>query len=275
MDAKVGDAAAQKNGYEPSSDLIQEQDCDTLIIYIPGFRKEQLRVQLATSRTLRVSGTRPFGDDRLSSFHKDYPVSPNCDTNNITAKFEGGILYIRQPKLIVPAEKEDKKLPVLETQPAHSPVERRPPTPIPSRPKKDQEIDRTKKASISEAQIKQERADDFRNKSDPKPVEEGKVGEPEDDKNEKTSTIYDDQRREPSITYQHEEFWGTESEFAAKRTGKVGQDRIDYYKLVAAGTAAKVRKSGKFTYMVMAIILAFAFGMYVNNLLWCSNKPEK
>lgn len=36
MDAKVGDAAAQKKGYEPSSDLIQEQDCDTLLIYLPS-----------------------------------------------------------------------------------------------------------------------------------------------------------------------------------------------------------------------------------------------
>lgn len=236
-----------------------------------GFRKEQLRVQLAKSGTLRVSGTRPIGDDKLSSFQKDYPVSPNCDTNNITAKFEGGILYIRQPKLIVPAEKEDEKSSGLETQPAQRPVEQRAPTPIPYRPNKDQENDRTKKTSISEAHIKQQSADYFRDKSYPKPVEEGKV----DDKNEKTGTIDDDQRGEPSITAQHEEFWGTESEFADKRTGKLGEDGVDYYKLVAAGTAAKLRKSGKITYMVMAIILAFAFGMYVNNLIWCSNKPEK
>ncbi|KZV30573.1 hypothetical protein F511_05723 [Dorcoceras hygrometricum] len=251
MDAKLGDAAAQKNGYnEPNSDLIQEDDCDTLLIYLQGYRKDQLRVQQAKSGTLRVSGTRPIGDNKSSSFVKDYPVSPNCDTNNITAKFEGGILYIRQPKLIVPAEKGDENPPVLETQPARSPVNRRPPTPIP--------YHETKRTSSGEAQIKQQSLDGS---------EEGK--------NEKPDGIYDDQRAEPSVTDQHEEFSGnTESEFASKLTGKLGKDRVDYYKLVAAGTAAKMRKSGNIVYMVMAITLAFAFGMYVNNLIRSYKKPE-
>ncbi|XP_073149561.1 uncharacterized protein [Henckelia pumila] len=283
MDAKVGDAAAQKNTFEPSSDVIQEQDCDTLLIYLPGFRREQLRVQLAKSGTVRVSGTRPIGDNKLSIFQKDYHVSPNCDTTNISAKFEGGILYIRQPKLIVPAEKEAEKSPVLETQPAQRSLDHRPPTPIPSRPRKDQENEDTKKTSSSEAQIKQETSTGFRDKPDPKedakPVEEGKVDETEDDKKEKTAgTILDDhQRAEPSInTDRREEFSGNaDSEFAYKRTGKVGKDGVDYYKLVAAGTAAKVIKSKKVVYMAMAIVLAFAFGMYFNNLIWCSNKPEK
>ncbi|KZV54863.1 heat shock family protein [Dorcoceras hygrometricum] len=97
----------------------------------------------------------------------------------------------------------------------------------------------------------------------------------EEGKNEKPDGIYDDQRAEPSVTDQHEEFSGnTESEFASKLTGKLGKDRVDYYKLVAAGTAAKMRKSGNIVYMVMAITLAFAFGMYVNNLIRSYKKPE-
>ncbi|KAK4407530.1 hypothetical protein Sango_0334000 [Sesamum angolense] len=111
MDASTGAAAPATNSFEPTSDLIHEEECDTLLLYLPGFTKEQLRVQLTRSGILKISGIRPVGDNKWSSFQKDFPVSANCDTNKITAKFEGGILYLRQPKLIVPADKEDTKTP--------------------------------------------------------------------------------------------------------------------------------------------------------------------
>ncbi|KAK6163987.1 hypothetical protein DH2020_000851 [Rehmannia glutinosa] len=121
MDAKLGAAATNTNNFEPLSDFVQEEDCDTLLIYLPGFTKEQLRVQLTRTGVLKISGTRPLGDNKWSSFQKDFPVSANCDTNKITAKFEDGILYVRQPKLIVPAEKEEQK-----TRPSKTPHSRIP-----------------------------------------------------------------------------------------------------------------------------------------------------
>ncbi|KAL0370977.1 UNVERIFIED_CONTAM: hypothetical protein Sangu_0415800 [Sesamum angustifolium] len=94
MDASTGAAAPATNSFEPTSDLIHEEECDTLLLYLPGFTKEQLRVQLTRSGILKISGIRPVGDNKWSSFEKDFPVSANCDTNKITAKFEGGILYL-------------------------------------------------------------------------------------------------------------------------------------------------------------------------------------
>ncbi|GER40680.1 heat shock family protein [Striga asiatica] len=111
MDARRGAAAANTNIFEPLSDFVQEAECDTLLVYLPGFTKEQLRVQLTKSGLLKISGTRATGENKWSSFQKDFPVSANCDTTKITAKFEDGILYVRQPKLIVPDDnnKEEKK----------------------------------------------------------------------------------------------------------------------------------------------------------------------
>ncbi|KAH9619318.1 hypothetical protein KSS87_004053 [Heliosperma pusillum] len=89
--------------YEPPSDLVTEEECDTLLISLPGFKKEELRVQLTTSGMLKISGERPLGDHKYRRFHKEFRLPSKCDSKKITAKFEGGILYIRQPKLITPA----------------------------------------------------------------------------------------------------------------------------------------------------------------------------
>ncbi|KAL9228643.1 hypothetical protein vseg_004198 [Gypsophila vaccaria] len=86
--------------FDSVSDLISEDKCDTLILYLPGFKKEQLKVQLTTSHILRISGERPIGDGKWRRFHKEFKTPPNVDTKEITAKFEGGILHIKQPKLI-------------------------------------------------------------------------------------------------------------------------------------------------------------------------------
>ncbi|KAK9727103.1 hypothetical protein RND81_05G258000 [Saponaria officinalis] len=86
--------------FDPVSDLISEEKSDTLILYLPGFRKEQLKVQLTTSHILRISGERLIGDGKWRRFIKEFKIPPNVDTKGITAKFEGGILQIRQPKLI-------------------------------------------------------------------------------------------------------------------------------------------------------------------------------
>ncbi|KAK9727102.1 hypothetical protein RND81_05G257900 [Saponaria officinalis] len=89
--------------YDPPTDLVTEDASDTLLIYLPGFKKEQLKVQLTVSKMLKISGQRPLGGNKYRRFQKEFRVPPNCDTKEISAKFEGGILYIRQPKLIIPA----------------------------------------------------------------------------------------------------------------------------------------------------------------------------
>lgn len=99
-----GNAAAARvhEAFEPSIDWVREPGADTLRIYLPGFKKEQLKVQVTSSRVLRVSGERQLSGNRWSTFRKEIPISSNYDTNEIAARFEKGILYVKQPKIIVP-----------------------------------------------------------------------------------------------------------------------------------------------------------------------------
>ncbi|XP_057535026.1 inactive protein RESTRICTED TEV MOVEMENT 2-like [Amaranthus tricolor] len=119
---KPEDAIAMANSqpsyeeFTPISDFISEKECDSLLIYLPGFTKDQLKVQLTTSGILRVTGERPIGDNKRKRFRMEFPVSSNINTKEMTAKFEGGKLYIRQPKLITPAatEQQQEEKPAME-----------------------------------------------------------------------------------------------------------------------------------------------------------------
>ncbi|KAL9458493.1 hypothetical protein AB3S75_007370 [Citrus x aurantiifolia] len=108
-------AAAQTNReyekFEPSTEWAREDEFDTLIANLPGFRKEQLKVQVTTSKKMRISGERPLGNNKWSSFRTEFPISSNYDFNEISAKFEGGKLFIKHPKIITPADHQQEEKP--------------------------------------------------------------------------------------------------------------------------------------------------------------------
>ncbi|KAD7117978.1 hypothetical protein R6Q59_005004 [Mikania micrantha] len=94
--------------FEPSMEWVPEDDSDTLLVYLPGFAKEQLRVQLK-ARNLIISGERKLHQNTWSRFRVEFPVSVNCDLNKISAKFEGSILFVRQPKSVVQKPEDESK----------------------------------------------------------------------------------------------------------------------------------------------------------------------
>nr|XP_043622677.1 inactive protein RESTRICTED TEV MOVEMENT 2-like [Erigeron canadensis] len=101
MESTRGPAARVYQDFEPSMEWVPEDDSDTLLVYLPSFAKEQLRVQMR-ARNLIISGERKLqqqNNNTWSRFRVEFPVSVNCDLNKISAKFEGNILFVRQPKL--------------------------------------------------------------------------------------------------------------------------------------------------------------------------------
>ncbi|KAI3991307.1 hypothetical protein MKX01_034626 [Papaver californicum] len=86
--------------FEPSSELVEEKGSETLLIELIGFSKEQAKVQLEPTGKLKVSGERPLGDNKWSRFEKHFQVSSNCNTDEISASFEDGVLFIIMPKFI-------------------------------------------------------------------------------------------------------------------------------------------------------------------------------
>ncbi|MCE3216164.1 hypothetical protein HAX54_005184 [Datura stramonium] len=119
MNSKGPAVATPTQVYEdfvPSSKLVQEEQCDTLHINLPGFKKEQLRVLLTITGTLKISGQRPIGKNKWQRFQKEFPVAENCDKGKISAKFENGVLHVKQPKLITSPVKKDKELAAKEAE---------------------------------------------------------------------------------------------------------------------------------------------------------------
>ncbi|KAH9608077.1 hypothetical protein KSS87_016518, partial [Heliosperma pusillum] len=85
--------------FEPYSETRTEEGTDTLVIHIPEFRKDQLRVQVNNQGVLKVSGEKPLGEDgkRKTRFVKEATIPQGCDINHIRAKFVAGHLHVIMP----------------------------------------------------------------------------------------------------------------------------------------------------------------------------------
>ncbi|PIA54114.1 hypothetical protein AQUCO_00900587v1 [Aquilegia coerulea] len=111
--------------FQPSSNLVQEEECETLILDVPGFRKDQIRVQMDDrSSMLIISGLRPIATNKWNRFRKDLHVPINCNTSEIQAKFENSVL-----RIIMPLKTFGKKQEQLTEKPKPVPT---PPPPPPS-----------------------------------------------------------------------------------------------------------------------------------------------
>ncbi|XWS42704.1 hypothetical protein CRYUN_Cryun16bG0037000 [Craigia yunnanensis] len=88
--------------FEPLCKWKREQNSDTLEVHLPGFKRQQLNVQLSSSGILTITGERQLDEDKMkrSRFRKEFPVSENCQPSQIQAKFSNAILYLVMPKEI-------------------------------------------------------------------------------------------------------------------------------------------------------------------------------
>ncbi|OMO62644.1 hypothetical protein COLO4_32969 [Corchorus olitorius] len=86
--------------FEPLCKWQREQNSDTLEVHLPGFKRQQLKVQLSSTGMLTITGERQLDEakGKKSRFRKEFPVSKEYQPNQIRAKFSGGILYLVMPK---------------------------------------------------------------------------------------------------------------------------------------------------------------------------------
>ncbi|KAL8134953.1 uncharacterized protein LOC141713142 [Apium graveolens] len=143
--------AAVYEKFTPSSEWKQEIECDILLIFLPDFVKQNLRVTTEPGNIVRVTGERQVGE-KVSRFQEDFEIPRNCIIKSIRAKFEGGILTITFPRVAntaaaakttekakasqpnyptsPPSQKQDKKEPTSQTTQAASPDIPALPTPV-------------------------------------------------------------------------------------------------------------------------------------------------
>ncbi|KAG6534168.1 inactive protein RESTRICTED TEV MOVEMENT 2-like [Zingiber officinale] len=83
--------------FEPSSEWVHEEAFGTLLIHLPGFKRNQIKVQITNSNQIKISGERPLDDQHWSRFVKQVPLPQHCKAAETRAKFENGVLHVRIP----------------------------------------------------------------------------------------------------------------------------------------------------------------------------------
>ncbi|XP_009394271.2 inactive protein RESTRICTED TEV MOVEMENT 2 [Musa acuminata AAA Group] len=87
------------DNFVPSHEVVREKDAEIFLIQLPGFKKEDIKIQINDYGQLKISGQRPLADNRWSRFLKELKVPDYCNVSEIKAKFEDGLLYIIKPIL--------------------------------------------------------------------------------------------------------------------------------------------------------------------------------
>ncbi|XP_042448491.1 inactive protein RESTRICTED TEV MOVEMENT 2-like [Zingiber officinale] len=88
--------------FNPLLEWIRGEKLDVALIHVPGFKKEQLKVEIDTQGNICASGERPLDTDgkQWRRFSTNLQIPANCDINKVHAKFENDTLHIFFPKLV-------------------------------------------------------------------------------------------------------------------------------------------------------------------------------
>ncbi|XP_057472753.1 protein RESTRICTED TEV MOVEMENT 2-like [Actinidia eriantha] len=90
--------------FRPTSEWKHEEQSDLLLVHLPGFVKEQLKVSIEGAHTLRIHGERVVGGNTWSRFEEEFRIAEDCNIRGIRAKFEVPTLTLTLPKKSSPKE---------------------------------------------------------------------------------------------------------------------------------------------------------------------------
>ncbi|XP_049378990.1 inactive protein RESTRICTED TEV MOVEMENT 2-like [Solanum stenotomum] len=241
MDSK---GAAPNQTYEdfvPTTELVQEQDSDTLLIDLTGFKKEQVRVQLIRTGVLKISGQRPVAESKWLRFQKDFPVSQNCDKTKISAKFENGILHVKQPKLITSSENKGQELPTSDAQRQQKPADEPQPTPQKKdekTPTPTEELPKHQATNADKPEMEEPNTKEAKDLTEKTPAENTGA----------TSTVEDGNKPSYACRLDKDAFIGT-----------------------AAVLAEKLKMPRKLMNMTLIALLVLGIGLYISNKMKSNN----
>lgn len=85
--------------FDPVTRWTSEPDAEILVVDLPGFKKEQLKLAVSSTRKLRLIGERRTGGNKWIRFHKEVPVPLTLDIDSVSATFKDNKLYVRHPKV--------------------------------------------------------------------------------------------------------------------------------------------------------------------------------
>ncbi|ERM93593.1 inactive protein RESTRICTED TEV MOVEMENT 2 [Amborella trichopoda] len=123
--------------FQPALEWIPDPESNILLVHLPGFTKEEIRVQIDNRGGLRIIGERSLEDGRTSRFTKNVQLPGDSDIESIRARFERGQLFVITPKKMKKQDeqpiKDNGKAPqqVAETQKTNGILEPKPEAKVP------------------------------------------------------------------------------------------------------------------------------------------------
>ncbi|KAL5830697.1 hypothetical protein ACOSQ3_016115 [Xanthoceras sorbifolium] len=261
--------------FVPSTGWVREPEYDTLVVYLPGFKKEQLKVQVTTLRNLRISGERPLGNNKWSHFRMEFPIPANNDINEISAKFEGGSLYIKHPKVIttedIPKpqrEREESK--TGEGEEKKATLEK-----VPSKPKTEGEEEAKMQEVASRASMEKQKSGEEKENAQqvpPKTSSEEKQPTEKEANGDAKSTL---EKKSEDLAGQDEKISAetTEMDKTLGQAGIVsGKDKSE---VEGGGSAMEMKQPSKLLNLIVAILLILVIGIYARNAIRSIGKSNK
>ncbi|XP_049395705.1 22.0 kDa heat shock protein-like isoform X2 [Solanum stenotomum] len=83
---------------EPSSGWIEDAENHYLLIDLPGFKREEVKLQVDTFDNIKVSGERKVGEYKFIRFQKSTKAPEKSKSEDTSARLEDGILFVIIPK---------------------------------------------------------------------------------------------------------------------------------------------------------------------------------
>ncbi|TVU30594.1 hypothetical protein EJB05_22224 [Eragrostis curvula] len=85
---------------DPHSEWVPGREFDTLVVDVTGFTKDQLKVLVEPSGSLKVSGERALNDGgrQWCHFLKRFDLPAGCDAAAIKVQLDKGMLYVQVPR---------------------------------------------------------------------------------------------------------------------------------------------------------------------------------
>ncbi|EEF46517.1 inactive protein RESTRICTED TEV MOVEMENT 2 [Ricinus communis] len=241
--------ARNYQAFEPATEWVRDTEYDTLLIYLPGFKKEQLKVQVTSNPNLRIFGERSLGDNKWSRFSKEFRIPSSYDTNKISANFEGGILKIKHPKITKPATKPQENANSSLAEATNDQPHQR-----------AQEVPPKIKTETNDASYRN--ADNSQNISDKKKELRDANGKSSDANSTPRKTLGNDKIEEYAESGKMASIGSKHG--LVQEAGVCGNSKLVHHKHVLGGLVREIKKPRKSTKLVVAAgLLVLVFGLYV------------
>ncbi|KAG2679155.1 hypothetical protein I3760_11G038500 [Carya illinoinensis] len=96
--------------FVPSSGWREDPSTHYLLVDLPGFKDDEVKIQINGSGTLMISGERKVREDKIVYFEHTFTVPKNTNMDKISGEFRGKILYVTVPKQVVEEKRTDENV---------------------------------------------------------------------------------------------------------------------------------------------------------------------